>query len=144
MSRVQCYELEREIPYSVVTGLVVGLLERPGVTATSPEALAELGRTVPQVRQRYPHLPPAMESHGETARVRLAEAMHELVVAIAEEHAVILVVDDLHLADDASLAVLHVLIRRAKDQPIMVVLAVRPGELGQSPQAARGRATLHR
>jgi DNA-binding SARP family transcriptional activator len=38
VSRVQCYELEREIPYSVVTGLVVGLLERPGVTAASPEA----------------------------------------------------------------------------------------------------------
>src|SRR6476661_4393070 len=137
VSRVQCYELEREIPYSVVTGLVVGLLERPGVTATSPEALAELGRTVPQVRQRFPHLAPAMESQGETARVRLAEAMHELVFAIAEEHPVILVVDDLHLADDVSLAVLHLVIRRAKEQPIMVVVAVRPGELGQSPQAAR-------
>lgn len=137
VSRVQCYELEREIPYSVVTGLVVGLLERPGVTATSPEALAELGRTVPQVRQRFPNLPPPVDSQGETARVRLAEAMHEMVLAIAEEHPVILVVDDLHLADDVSLAVLHLLIRRAKEQPIMVVMTVRPGELGQSPQAAR-------
>jgi len=137
VSRVQCYELEREIPYSVVTGLVVGLLERPGVTAASPEALAELGRTVPQVRQRFPNLPPSVDSQGETARVRLAEAMHEMVLAIAEEHPVILVVDDLHLADDVSLAVLHLLIRRAKEQPIMVVMTVRPGELGQSPQAAR-------
>lgn len=137
VSRVQCYELEREIPYSVVSGLVVGLLERPGVTAASPEALAELGRTVPQVRQRFAHLPPPVDSQGETARVRLADAMHEMVLAIAEEHPVILVVDDLHLADDASLAVLHHVIRRAKEQPIMVVSAVRPGELGQSPQAAR-------
>jgi DNA-binding SARP family transcriptional activator/tetratricopeptide (TPR) repeat protein len=137
VSRVQCYELEREIPYSVVTGLVVGLLDRPGATATAPEALAELGRTVPQVRQRFPTLPPSIESQGETARVRLAEAMLALVLAIAEEHPVILVVDDLHLADDASLAVLHLLIRHGKGQPIMVVLTVRPGELGQSPQAAR-------
>lgn len=137
VSRVQCYELEREIPYSVVTGLVVGLLDRPGATATAPEALAELGRTVPQVRQRFPTLPPAIESQGETARVRLAEAMLALVLAIAEEHPVILVVDDLHLADDASLAVLHLLIRHGRGQPIMVVLTVRPGELGQSPQAAR-------
>ena len=49
----------------------------------------------------------------------------------------ILVVDDLHLADDASLAVLHLVMRHGKGQPIMVVLTVRPGELGQSPQAAR-------
>ena len=49
----------------------------------------------------------------------------------------ILVVDDLHLADDASLAVLHLVIRHGRGQPIMVVLTVRPGELGQSPQAAR-------
>jgi DNA-binding SARP family transcriptional activator/tetratricopeptide (TPR) repeat protein len=137
VSRVQCYELEREIPYSVVTGLVVGLLDRPGATATAPEALAELGRTVPQVRQRFQGLPPSIDSQGETARVRLAEAMYALVLAIAEEHPVILVVDDLHLADDASLAVLHLVIRQSKGQPIMVGLTVRPGELGQSPQAAR-------
>ena len=137
VSRVQCYELEREIPYSVVTGLVLGLLDRPGATATAPEALAELGRTVPQVRQRFSGLPPSIDSQGETARVRLAESMHALVLAIAEDHPVILVVDDLHLADDASLAVLHLVMRHGKGQPIMVVLTVRPGELGQSPQAAR-------
>jgi tetratricopeptide (TPR) repeat protein len=33
--------------------------------------------------------------------------------------------------------VLHLVIRRAKGQPIMVVVTVRPGELGQAPQASR-------
>src|SRR4029077_18893126 len=47
--------------------------------------------------------------------------------------------DDLHLADDASLAVLHLVMRRAKGQMIMVVLIARPGELANSPQAARLR-----
>jgi DNA-binding SARP family transcriptional activator/tetratricopeptide (TPR) repeat protein len=136
-SRVQCYELEREIPYAAVTGLVLGLLDKPGASATPPDSLAELARTVPDVRQRFPSIPPAIESHGETARVRLTEALHDLVSAIAEEHPVILVVDDLHLADDASLAVLHLLIRRASGQPLMVMLAVRQGELGRSPQALR-------
>jgi DNA-binding SARP family transcriptional activator/tetratricopeptide (TPR) repeat protein len=137
VSRVQCYELEQEIPYSVVSGLVVGLLDRPGVTATSPEALAELGRIVPQIRERFSNLPIPVESQGETVRVRLADAFHEMILALTGEHPVILVVDDLHLADDASLAVLHVVMRRAKTQPLMVVLTVRPAELGQSPQAAR-------
>jgi DNA-binding SARP family transcriptional activator/tetratricopeptide (TPR) repeat protein len=136
-SRVQCYELEREIPYAAVTGLVLGLLDKPGASATLPESLAELARTVPEVRQRFPSIPPAVETHGETARVRLTEAMHDLVFAIGEEHPVILVVDDLHLADDASLAVLHLLLRRAAGQPLMLMLTVRQGELGRSPQALR-------
>jgi DNA-binding SARP family transcriptional activator/tetratricopeptide (TPR) repeat protein len=136
-SRVQCYELEREIPYAAVTGLVLGLLDKPGASATPPDSLAELARTVPDVRQRFPSIPPPIETHGETARVRLTEALHDLVSAIAEEHPVILVVDDLHLADDASLAVLHLLIRRATGQPLMLMLTVRQGELGRSPQALR-------
>ncbi len=137
ISRVQCYDLEREIPYSTVSSLILGLLDRPGVTATAPESLAELARTVPEVRHRFPNIPPSSDSQGEAARIRLTEAFHEMLAMVAEEHPVILVVDDLHLADDVSLAVLHLMMRRARGQAIMVVLIARPGELPQSPQAER-------
>jgi DNA-binding SARP family transcriptional activator/tetratricopeptide (TPR) repeat protein/type II secretory pathway predicted ATPase ExeA len=147
ISRVQCYDVEREIPYSTLSSLILGLLDRPGVSATSPEALAELARTVPAVRQRFPNIPPSSDSQGEAARIRLTEAFHEMLTALAEEHPVILVVDDLHLADDVSLAVLHLIVRRAVGQSIMVVLVARPGELSQSSQAVRlreGSASLAR
>ena len=142
--RVQCYELEREIPYAAVGGLIRALLDRAGASAVSPETLAELARTVPEVRRRYPHIPQAVESEGETARIRLAEAMHQLVSAVAEEHPLILVVDDHHLADDASLAVLHLIMRRSEGEPLMVILVARPGEMGGSPQAIRLKASLPR
>jgi tetratricopeptide (TPR) repeat protein/type II secretory pathway predicted ATPase ExeA len=140
ISRVQCYDLEREIPYSTVSNLILGLLDRPGVSATSPQVLAELSRTVPAVRHRFPTIPTANESQGESARIRLTEAFHDLLATIAEEHPVILVVDDLHYADDVSLAVLHLMMRRARQQSIMVLLLARPGELSQSPQAERLRS----
>ena len=54
VSRVQSYELEQEIPYATVSGLVLGLLAYPEVSGTPPEALAELSRTVPDVRRRFP------------------------------------------------------------------------------------------
>jgi DNA-binding SARP family transcriptional activator/tetratricopeptide (TPR) repeat protein len=139
ISRVQCYDVEREIPYSTLSGLIIGLMDRPGVSATSPEALAELSRTVPQVRQRFPHLPRPNDSQGETVRIRLTEAFLEMLTAIAEEHPVVLVVDDLHLADDVSLAVLHLVMRRARGLPIMVVLVARSGEMAQATQALRLR-----
>ena len=141
-SRVQCYEVEREIPYAAIGTVVRGLLERPGASGTPPEWLAELARTIPAVAARYPNLPPARESAGETARLRLTEAVHELVSAIAEEHPVILVVDDVHLADDASVAVLHLLMRRTQEQRIMVIMTARQAELANSPHA--GRLLEHR
>ncbi|MEO7986828.1 MAG: AAA family ATPase, partial [Gemmatimonadales bacterium] len=139
VSRVQCYDLERDIPYSTLGGLIHGLLDRPGVAATPPETLAEIARTIPEVRRRFPGLPESHDSQGETARIRLTEAFHEMLSTIVEEHPVILVVDDLHLADEASLAVLHLVLRRARGQTIMVLLLARPGELAHSPQAARLR-----
>jgi DNA-binding SARP family transcriptional activator/type II secretory pathway predicted ATPase ExeA/tetratricopeptide (TPR) repeat protein len=139
ISRVQCYDLEREIPYSTVSSLILGLLNRPGVSATAPESLAELARTVPEVRHRFPNIPASSDSQGEAARIRLTEAFHEMVATVAEEHPVILVVDDLHLADDVSLAVLHLMMRRARGQPIMVLLVARPGELLPASQARRLR-----
>ena len=139
ISRVQCYELEREIPYATVGTLVHGLLDRPGVSGTPPESLAELSRTVPEVRRRFPTIPPPVDSEGETARIRLTESFHDMLTAISEEHPVILVVDDLHLADDASVAVLHLVMRRANGQQIMLIMIARQGELHGSPQATRLR-----
>ena len=142
ISRVQCYDLEREIPYSTLSGLVLGLLDRPGVSATSPEALAEISRTVLEVSRRFPHLPAVSETRGETARIRLTEAFLQLLQAVAEEHPVILVLDDLHLADEVSLAVLHLIMRRAQSTPMMVVMTARAGELSQSSQAMRLRESV--
>jgi DNA-binding SARP family transcriptional activator/tetratricopeptide (TPR) repeat protein len=136
-SRVQCYEVERELPYSAVGTLVRRLLDHPGASGTPPEWLAELALTTPAVGKRYPNLPPARESAGEGARLRLTEAVHELASAVAEEHPVILVVDDVHLADDASVAVLHLLMRRTQEQRIMLIMTARQAELGNSPHASR-------
>jgi DNA-binding SARP family transcriptional activator/tetratricopeptide (TPR) repeat protein/ABC-type transporter Mla MlaB component len=136
-SRVQCYEVEREIPYAAIGTVVRGLLDRPGATGTPPEWLAELAHAVPAVTTRFPNLPPARESAGEMARLRLTEAAHELVTAVADEQPVILVVDDVHLADDASVAVLHLLMRRTQEQRIMIVMTARQSELGNSPHAGR-------
>jgi len=92
------------------------------------------------VRRRFPTIPAGEESKGETARLRLTEAFHQTLEAIAEDHPVILVIDDLHLCDEASLSVFHLLMHRVGNQPIMFVLVARAGELPRSPLAARLRA----
>ncbi len=139
VARVQCHEVEREIPYATVSGLIAQVVERPGSSGAPPDALAELAQTIPAVRQRFPVLPPPLESQGDAARIRFTEAAHALMAAVADEHPVILVVDDVHHADDVSLAVLHRIVRLADTQRILMLFVARPGELQQSPQAARLR-----
>ena len=143
VSRTQCYDLESEIPYATLGNLTLGLLDLPGVSATPPEALAELARYFTGVKKRFPAIPVVEDSQGETARLRLTEAFSQALEVIADEHPVILVVDDLHLCDEASLSVLHLLMHRLAAHPIMFVLVARAGELPRSPVATRLRAGAH-
>ncbi|HEX3927977.1 MAG TPA: AAA family ATPase, partial [Gemmatimonadales bacterium] len=137
VARVQCYELERELPFGMIGGLVAHLLDLPGSSATPPAQLAELGRLVPKVGRRYPALPAPLPSTGESARILFTEAVMALVAALAEEQPVVLVVDDMHLADVTSLAVLHLMLRRMENLPFMVLLTSSSGLGAAVPGAQR-------
>ncbi len=127
VARVQCYELERELPFGVIGSLVGVLLDLPGASTTAPEHLAELGRLVAKVRQRWPGLPEPSGATGESARIQFTEAVMALLAALAEEQPVVVVIDDLHLADATSLAVIHLLLRRTEALPLMVMMTLTSG-----------------
>ncbi len=137
VARAQCYELERELPFGVIGSLVGGLLDLPGASTTAPEQLAELGRLVAKVRQRWPGLPAPSRTTGESARIQLTEAVMALLAALAEEQPVVVVIDDLHLADTTSLAVLHLLLRRIEALPLMVMMTVAQGNQPMPAAVAR-------
>jgi tetratricopeptide (TPR) repeat protein len=142
VARVQSYDLERSIPFSTLGGLTLRLLEASGSSGTSGESLSELARAIPDVRRRFPNLPLATEGRGETARLRLTDAFQELLTSVADEHPVILVVDDLHLADEASVAVLHLVLRRVSNLRTMAIFTAQPGEPIRSSQGALLRESL--
>jgi DNA-binding SARP family transcriptional activator/tetratricopeptide (TPR) repeat protein len=125
VSRVQCYQMEQRIPFGTIGALVAGLLGRPGVAATSPEGLAEVARIVPQVKEHFGSLPAPKQAEGESARLLFAEGVIDLLKAVMEERPVLLVIDDLHHADEASLAVLHLVMRRIAEGRLMVALTTR-------------------
>ena len=144
VARVQCFELEQRIAFGMMGALVTELLDRPGVAGTSPESLAEVARIVPKVRERFPHLPPALNTEGEAARLHFAEGTFAMFDAIMEEQPLILIVDDYPRSDEASLSVLHLLLRRSENHRLMVILSGRPPSPEDPPQAARiRRAVAH-
>lgn len=139
VARVQCFELEQRIAFGMIGAIVTGLLDRPGAVATDPMSLAEVARIVPRVRERFPSLPLPRQTEGEAARLHFAEGMFALFDAIMEEQPLLLIVDDYPRSDEASLSVLHMLLRRMGHRRLMVVLTGRPPEPDEPQQSVRIR-----
>lgn len=61
-------------------------------------------------------------------RLRIADKLLGLLLDLSEEKPVLLLLEDLHWADDSSLFVLNYLARNLKGKPAMLLATCRPGE----------------
>jgi DNA-binding SARP family transcriptional activator len=86
---------------------------------------AELAQIVPELDDILPglHEPPSVESTG--ARFRLFDATVEFLRAAAEARPLVLVLDDLHAADEPSLLLLQFLARELGSARMLVIGAAR-------------------
>jgi len=67
--------------------------------------------------------------------LRIADALLKTVTAAAADSPVMLVVDDIHAADSASIAILHTVARKLADVRVLIVLVGRISELRMSMAA---------
>jgi len=127
-----CYEIERAIPYQPVIDLVTRAIDRASPAALrnlAPVSLAELAALVPAVAERFPDLPQLSRDFPEARQARLSRAVGQLLEALREGRPLVLMVDDIQWADDASAQVLHYLARHAAERPVLVIYAYRDEEL---------------
>ena len=142
-----CYEIDRAMPYQPVIDLVTRALDRASPAALrkiSPVSLAELAALVPAVAERFPDLPQLSGDFPEARQARLSRAVGQLLEATTEGRPLILMVDDIQWADDASAQVLHALARHAAERPALVIYAVRDEDLDSDEQLARLVESLRR
>ncbi len=105
---------------------------------------AELGRILPGLAHRLGSGLDTPLADPESARWRLLESARRGLGALSGRDPVLLVVDDLHWADSASLDLLDRVMREAASTRLMVVLALRPWDPGANPEVARVLADRHR
>jgi ATP/maltotriose-dependent transcriptional regulator MalT len=125
-------EFEQELAFGVLIDAMDAYLQSLGRTVVerlAADGLIELADVFPSLRRLRPaeRRPTVV---GE--RFRMYRAVRELLERLAAQHPVILVLDDLHWADDASLELVSHLLRRPPDAPVLLVGAFRPGQMKQA------------
>ena len=130
-------ELEQMIPLNPLIEAFAG--PQVGVTLRN---LDEPWRTVlfgvmpSHYAGEYP-IPEAPHIQAGSVPRRLFEAFHQFLLSLVEEGPVILVLEDLHWADETTLSVLEFLIRRWDQGGFQMVLSVRSEEVNRAPVLAR-------
>ena len=109
-------------------------------------AATDIALVVPAVRDRLPDLPDrALPSHDE-ARFRLFASLTALLARISESEPLVIVLDDLHCADEGTLQLLAHVSRELGRMRILVVGAQRPARRrngAPSPLAGAVQGAAH-
>src|SRR5213075_383336 len=112
VARAQAYDAERELPFAVLGELVKQLAMQRAIGGADPEALSELTRISSEILRAFPGVPKPVEWSPELTPLRLADAFLKAIAAAAADSPVLLVVDDIHAVDNASIAIIHTVARK--------------------------------
>ncbi|MFN2562995.1 MAG: AAA family ATPase [Jatrophihabitans sp.] len=95
------------------------------------EDYAALAKLLPVLRRRFPNLVESPSGDAETERYRLFEAIVALLDSTAVHGPVVLVLDDLHWADPATLLILKHLMRSPTSSNLLIIGTYRDVEVGR-------------
>jgi DNA-binding CsgD family transcriptional regulator/uncharacterized protein HemY len=133
----RCFEPDRVLPYAPLLDLLRGWVAAHAAdhvrTMLGPVA-ADLVRLLPDLAALVPDLPPPRAIEPEQEQHRHIQALTQFFTRVATLGPVLVVLEDLHWSDEASLEVALALARRTPTLPLLLVLTYRsdeiPAELG--------------
>jgi predicted ATPase/class 3 adenylate cyclase len=104
----------------------------------------DLARLLGALRDRVPDLPSPRESDPETERYLLYAAVEGLLQGAGEEEPLLLILDDLHWADQPTLSLLRHVVTQSASMAVMVVGTYRDSDLSRDHPLTALLADLHR
>jgi len=131
------FEMREQLPYQPLIEALRERLEGENAPEDLLEDLwlAELSRLLPELRVRYPDLPPPIGDEL-TARMRLFEAVVRLLDVLARHAPLVLLLEDLDWIDEASLDLLRYLAHAWKEHGTRALLLLTVRREGLELNAA--------
>lgn len=135
-----CYEYEAMVPY-----LPFAEALREWVHGQSTESLKdnlgnvanELAKLAPEIEARLGPLTPNPSLAPEQERIRLFDNFARFLQKLSAEKGLLLFLDDLHWADRGTLSMVHYLLRRLRNERVLILGGYREVELDRThPLAA--------
>ena len=134
-------ELERDLPFWVFVDAIEEFVRgiEPGrLAALGDDVLVELAHVLPSLSEPATGIPVALVDE----RYRSHRAVRELLETLTAIKPLVLVLDDVHWADSASVELLGALWRRPPKAAVLIAVAMRPRQAPPRLRAAVGR--VHR
>lgn len=139
-----CYETEAALPYAPIIELLRAFNAGRSPAKVMPffdAAPAEFVSLLPELAAHWPHLPASVFA-ANPDKYRLFQAMAQFCAALAAEQPLLLIIEDLHWCDEASLELLLYLARRLTTHSVILLLTFRSDETG--PELTHFLAQLDR
>jgi DNA-binding SARP family transcriptional activator/tetratricopeptide (TPR) repeat protein len=122
-----CHESEQGLAYHPFVDVLTGALDTSEAPPLSDVWLAEVARLVPDLLERRPDLPTPSRLDPQQEQRRLFEGVARFLAALPPPR--LLILEDLHWADESSLALLGHLVRHVALSSTLVVGSIRSGEV---------------
>ncbi len=124
------------LPFLEALGRYIRTTDRATLETQCGRGAAILATILPELLPRLGELPSTTPLPIEQARLRLYEAVTDFLAAIAATQPLVLILDDLHWADPASLDLIRHIVRTQPDLPLLIAGAYRPAEGADNPTLA--------
>ena len=136
-----CYDRNDAVPFIPFVEMLEGALAQAPSTQGLRNALAddapEIARFMPQLRRIFPDIGAPRELPPEQTRRVLLGAIVRVLARVGANRPILLLLDDLHYADEATLSLLSHLARSIGEVPMMIVGTYRDNELDLRGTLAR-------
>ena len=130
-------------PWVEALGHYVTHVSDDGLARHDPASLSELAKLVPALRPRV-EMVTASSPAGDGDQYVLFAAVTALLRTLAVEEPVVIVLDDLHWADHASLQLLRHVVGEISAAPILIVATYRDTDISVDDPLTAVLAALHR
>ncbi len=136
-----CYDRADAVPFIPIVEILEDALARSATPEGFRNALAddaaEVARLMPQLRRTFPDIPAPSQTTPEQSRRVLFGAIAKFLARATANTPVVLILEDLHWADEGTLALFTHVARSIRELPVMIIGTFRDYELDSSGPLAQ-------